>query len=49
MRGRERKREIKMVNDRRNLGAMSKSQMEEQVRKQKTPRERFLDIVTSLK
>lgn len=34
-----------MVNDRRNLEAMLMSQMEEQVRKQKTPQERFLDVI----
>lgn len=49
-RERKRKREIKMVNDRRNLGATLMSQMEEKVRKQKnTPRERFSDIITSFK
>lgn len=44
-----RERESKMVNDRRNLGAVSVSQIEEQVRKRKTLPERFLDMTTSLK
>lgn len=46
---RERERESKMVNDRRNLGAVSMSQIEEQIRKRKTLPERFLDMTTSLK
>lgn len=45
----EREREIKMVNDRRNPGAISMSQIEEQVRKRKTLLERFLGMTTSFK
>lgn len=45
----EREREIKMVNDRRNPGAISMSQIEEQVRKRKTLPERFLGMTTSFK